>query len=377
MRLAQLQLTNFRVFDRLALDGFGRLNMLYGANGSGKTSVLEALYLLSLGRSFRTHDPKAMIRDNAPACTVSGVFSDGNSPLSVGVERYRSEAKPRVRVNGENQTRLSALAHRVPMRVLDSQSLEFLGAGPGARRSFLDWGVFHVEHAFQHHWQTARHALKQRNALLRSGRIDPVELGAWEYRLAEDAAALDVYREAFSTKLVALATTLLQGLSPGLDTRTHALVYRRGWPADRALDDVLAQHRQSDLAVGHTQLGPHRADFRVSVNGRKAQDVLSRGQQKLLAVALYLAQIQLVEGHSGKPLIVLVDDLAAELDRKHRTAVIRSLSEQQDNRQLFISGTDKELLAADLSAAGGIKEARMFHVEHGRVTPQNDNADIF
>ncbi|MDY0005228.1 MAG: DNA replication/repair protein RecF [Spongiibacteraceae bacterium] len=376
MRLDQLQLTNFRVFDRLSVQGFARLNVLHGANGSGKSSLLEALYLLSLGRSFRTHDPKAMIRDGAAACTVSGVFLDSNGPLSVGVERYRSEAKPRVRVNGESQTRLSALAQRVPMRVLDSQSLEFIASGPGARRSFLDWGVFHVEHAFQHHWQAARHALKQRNALLRSGRINAVELGAWEHRLAQEAAILDDYRAAFCETLVGLTATLLSELSPVLAAQEPALAYRRGWPADRSLTDVLAQHRQSDVALGHTQLGPHRADLRVTVHGRKAQDALSRGQQKLLAVALYLAQIQLVERHSGKPLIVLVDDLAAELDREHRTAVIRSLSAQGDDRQLFISGTDIELLAADLAAAGN-EEARLFHVEHGQVTPQKDNAVIF
>lgn len=365
MRLERLQLTDFRLFQSLNLDGFRRLNLLYGPNGSGKTSVLEALYLLSLGRSFRSHDPKAMIRSGAESCTVVGVFLQGSTRLSVGVQRVRSEAKPRVRVNGQSLGRLSDLVQQVPMRMLDAQSLGFLEGGPGARRSFLDWGVFHVEHGFQDCWQAARAAVKQRNALLRSGRIRGFELDAWEQRIAQEAEALDRFRGGFCQDLLPSTERWLRSLSPGGMWSEVALSYRRGWQRDQDLLQVLLESRASDIAIGHTQHGPHRADIRVTVGGRKSQDVLSRGQQKLLAVALHLAQIELVEGRTGAPLTILVDDLAAELDREHRTNVMAALSGRVE-RQLFISGTELELLVGDLPSAEP-QTTKVFHVEHGQV----------
>ena len=227
------------------------------------------------------------------------------------------------------------------------------------RRRFLDWGVFHVEHAFLGAWRRYQRALKQRNALLRTGTAGPDELYApWERELGEMGAAIDAYRQAYLDQwLPALATSvgfLLPELGP------VSLRYRRGWAEESGLAQVLAEQRGRDLARGHTTVGAHRADWSLAFEHAPLREHLSRGQEKLTALSCLLAQAEHYAEHRGEWPIVCLDDLASELDLAHQDAVVERLVAA--GAQVLVTGTECPLPLHS-------RPHRMFHVEQGQIRP--------
>lgn len=361
MTVRRLRIQDLRNIQGAELD-LAQVNVLAGENGSGKTSVLEALYLLGSAKSFRASRPEAVIRDQSPSCTVFAQIADPGSSAStaIGVTRSRS-GDFEGRIQGRAVQNTAELARLLPIQVLNSASFDLLEGGPKSRRQFLDWGVFHVEHAFHPAWLDAQKTLRQRNALLRHARIAPAELQVWDDRLAASAAVLDALRrryfEAFYPEFEATLGELLaiEGLELG---------YYRGWDRERDLKDVLGEQFERDHERGFTHSGPHRADIRLRKLGRNAEEVLSRGQQKLVVSAMKLAQARLFSAMRGRHCLFLVDDLPAELDRGHREQLCSVLSRLEC--QVVVSCVDADDL--DGCWAGVPEDAiRRFHVEQGAI----------
>jgi DNA replication and repair protein RecF len=282
--------------------------------------------------------------------------------MALGVSRRR-EGKPTIRLDTVKLQTLAELIQIAPVQVLNNDTFEMLVGGPSFRREFLDWGLFHVEPRFFPLWRLAQRALKQRNSLIRHGKIDRPQLELWSREYARYGEELDVLRADYFSKLWACAQLTLADLSSGVADRLD-VTYFRGWAKEQTLEALLIEGLESDLRQGFTRTGPHRADLRVMAGANAAADVLSRGQLKIVVAGFYLAQAQLVKELTGKKSIFLVDDLAAELDKQHRRHFCSHL--EQMGQQVFVTCIDQSDL---IGCWQGTESPALFHVEQGGVSP--------
>ena len=359
MTLIRFNADRLRNLQAVALQPSPRVNLLHGANGSGKTSLLEAIHLLGLARSFRSTKLAPVIQHEQASCTVFGqVRLPGGQDCNLGIQRERG-GDYQIRINGENARSAAQLAEVLPLQLINPDGLRLLEGSPKIRRQFLDWGVFHEEQRFLPLWQRLQKALRQRNHWLRRGKIDPAAQAAWDQELALASGEIDGFRQAYIQRLKPEFTAVLAELIQ-LDGLT--LSYYRGWDRERDLREVLADSLPRDLQLGHTQAGPQRADLRIRIGNHNAADILSRGQQKLVVCALRIAQGRLVNQVKRGQCVYLIDDLPSELDEGHRLALCRLLEALEC--QVFITCVERETLQA---AWRPETEVSVFHVEHGHI----------
>lgn len=365
MYIKQLDIHGLRNLIEARLEPGPNLNFLCGPNASGKTTVLEAIYLLGRGRSFRTRLLKPVINHDRDSFTVFGVVSGRKagsmgSESPMGVTRSNTGASE-YKVRGERVSASSALAEALPLQLLNSDSFGLLEGGPGLRRRYLDWGVFHVEHAYGAIWKRAVRCLVQRNALLRRAKMAlSAELDTWDTEFVDVSNTITEMRIHYLARLIPAIEAMADHFGVFRGAKLH-LGYYRGWDKDRLLSDVLMSQRERDRATGSTHAGPHRADLSIRVGSARAADVLSRGQIKLLIIVMIFAQGVLYRQWGGRRCVYLLDDLGAELDFANLQKV-GLLLEQQDV-QAFVTSTELRSLEA---LRGGIAP-RVFHVEHGQL----------
>jgi DNA replication and repair protein RecF len=357
MRLERLQLRGLRCITDVSLDLDPGFNVLVGANGAGKTSVLEAAFLLSHGRSFRSGARDALTQRGASALSIfSSLRHDDQrvARLGLGREGTRWEA----RVDGADVP-IGQLVRECAVVCFEPGSHALIAGSAEERRRYLDWGVFHVEHDFLSAWRRYQRALKQRNSLLRrSGQVDEAQFEPWEQELGRSAATIDQWRRTYLDALLPYLREQASLFLPELGALE--LRYRAGWGEAEDLSAILAAQRPKDLARGHTTSGSHRADWSLSFEQAPQREHLSRGQEKLVALACLLAQARLDAEKRGEWPIICLDDLASELDLTHQTAVVDSLLTVP--AQVLITGTD---IPGPLQGP----PKRVFHVEQGALTP--------
>lgn len=367
MTLERLVFQGLRNLEPLDLQPQPGINLILGANGSGKTSLLEGIHILGMGRSFRTQHLKHAITHEADSLALHARIA-GDTPLPVGVRRLRSVSELEIRMGGERISRLAQLIDALPLQLINADTFRLLEGAPAFRREFLDWGVFHVKHDFLQAWKSMRRALKHRNALLRHDRMDDRSLTVWEHEIVQWGERLDALRSSYMAAFSPVFEETLAALLPlpGLELR-----YSRGWDKKRSLADVLEQGRETDRQMGFTQQGPQRADLRIRLDRKPAVEVLSRGQQKLVVSALKLAQGRLLEQQMGRRCLYLIDDLPAELDIRHQQVFCQWLEEMQC--QVFITSVEPQGLSSAWQADTPIA---MFHVKHGRVSPAGSAVSV-
>lgn len=372
MSLTRLHISHVRNLQQVKLRDLAQVNVFFGRNGSGKTSVLEAIHLLGMARSFRGNSIKSLITHGQASCVAFGMASAaGSSPgagVSLGVQRGAA-GEALIKVAGSPVKSLAKLVEYLPLQVINADSFELLTGAPGARRQYLDWGVFHVEHRFLEQWQRFQRCIKQRNKLLRHGKIRDQELAVWTRDLATSGAAVGEYRLAYFKLLVPRFTAIVRQLLPTLGEGLE-LRYHQGWDRQSTYEKALETSVSSDIEQGYTHVGPQRADVRVLVDGRLAADTLSRGQQKLVVCGLKLAQGQLMSEQGKGNCTYLVDDLPSELDLEHSRQVCELLASMK--AQVFITCVDQ----ADIASVWpeGTSGIALFHVEQGAVRPVGEAA---
>jgi len=360
MTITALRIANFRNLAAVELAPSAGLNIICGENGSGKTSLLEAIHYLSLGRSFRSALATRLIRYQTQKFSVfAQIKSDIEQQLAVGVERDINGAA-RSRIAEREATGLSELTYLIPIHIVNSQSHQLFESGPLYRRKYLDWGLFYHSESFLIAWRHYERALKQRNVILRDKKTKR-ELDVWTEELVKYGLILDGLRrdyvEAITPFIAAFSQTLL-GLT-GL-----SIQYQCGW--DESLE--YAAHFMDyvdEFRLGYTQYGPHRADLNITMEGVAVKHFLSRGQQKLLICAMLVAQGLLLNKQVNKRIIYLVDDLAAELDLHSRQKLISLLSQQKT--QVFITAIEQATIWPFITEQAEII-AQVFHVKHGEVS---------
>ena len=284
--LSRLQLGDFRNYRQLDIALSPSLNVILGDNGSGKTSLLEAIYFIgSGGRSCRCGRLARLVRDGAPAATLYAEVVCEEKHHRLGVRRTPGGIDA-IKLNGETPKALSEVAGLLPVLALHPTSVELVFGASALRRRFMDWGMFHVEHEFMPVWRTASAALKQRNALLRTGRPNPRELGFWDQQLAQTSDRIEGLRRRYLQALQTGLDTVLSHLAPELKIRVQL---QTGLQKDESYADALSRLRQDDIVVrqllGHRVTGPRVIageidDQEVRHQGQCLRDILGRVRRR-------------------------------------------------------------------------------------------------
>lgn len=353
MGLRRLEVTDLRCLRAVEFEIDPHYTLISGANGSGKTSVLEAIYFLGRGRSFRTHRSARLIRTGCERFIVFGEVESQHGVLALGIEG--TAERLRARIGGRDAASVAELASHFPVQIIDPDIHQLIELGPAVRRRLIDWGVFHVEPPFLLSWQRYRQALAQRNAALRQ-RQSASLVGAWDPELVRTGDVVNDARLRYVARLETMAQPLIERL---LGMKLE-LRYRSGWPSELTFDEALRMQLTSDRERGVTQVGPHRAELVVRVDGTAAREHVSRGQQKLLAAALAIAQLRLLESETPDQPTLLLDDPAAELDSEHLSGLIGELRTLR--AQLIVTTLDPVFTALG-------EPGRRFSLQHGQVRP--------
>jgi DNA replication and repair protein RecF len=350
MSLSGLAVSNLRSIEHAELELSPGLTLIWGDNGSGKTSLLEAMFLLGRGRSFRTRNNERLIQRGKDHLRVIGRVTDAAGQTSVlGFEA--TQATTTARIAGRPAQSLAELSNAFPVQVIDPGVHRLVEEGGYRRRRWMDWAVFHVEPQFIDTWLRYTRALKQRNAALK---IEAGQALAWDPELARLGELIAESRHRFMTRLQPYWQEAVIALS-GLEVDLH---YLRGWSQDHTLQEALTASRARDEVRHLTHTGPHRADIAVRLHGRPAREILSRGQQKLVAVAMTVAQLRLLQDLTHTTPTLLLDDPAAELDAERLQLFIAQVASLRCQLVVTSLHTESRLFGAP---------ERTFHVGQGRV----------
>ncbi len=351
MLVQQFSASNFRCLGSIELAPDKNYSLIYGANASGKTSLLEALAYLGRGKSFRGAPTTSLIRHGEEEFVLFGRLEQEGRTAAVGVRNSREGLE--IRVDGETAGGAAALAAVLPLQVIGPDIHDLVGGGPEHRRRYLDWIAFHVEHDYLELWRRFRRVLKQRNAALKAGE-DATGLSGWNAEFVELGVRVDEVRR----RVLETATQSLEEQGRSLLGSTARFEYLSGWDRERSLEAALEDNTARDRQQGSTQAGPHRADLRLIYDERQARRLVSRGQQKLLACAMILAAAETAQAELAQPLLLLLDDPAAELDGES----LRRLMERVVRLGCQVIATSLEPDAVQFPSPPAV-----FHVEHGEL----------
>jgi len=353
MALRRLQVSDLRCLQTADVEIDPRFTLISGANASGKTSLLEAIYVLGRGRSFRTRHLDQLIRRGSSRFVVFGEVQTAERVVPIGVEA--SAEGVGARISGSWAGSLAELALILPVQIIDPEVHKLIEEGPSRRRRYLDWGVFHVEPGFIPSWQRYQQVLKQRNAALKAKQPRAM-VTAWDKDLLRYGLEITAARARYVDVLKAYAQALTQSLLGC----ALAMEYRPGWGRQVSFEEALALSARLEQERGVTQVGPQRAELSIQLDGFAAKDRVSRGQQKLLASALLIAQIKLFPEAAPVRPVLLLDDPAAELDDQHLAQLIGEVAGQAN--QLIVTTLQK-----DFTAFGS--PGRHYQIAHGALTP--------
>jgi len=357
MALKSLSIDGFRNIESVKLRFSPRINLFVGENAAGKTSLLEALYVLARGQSFRTRDLDKTIRSGEPGFQlVAMVGRVGSRDIPVGMSR--SEKKLIARIDSQPIKRLSELAALFPVQWLGGNLHRLIEEGPAFRRQYLDWGLFHVKRTYLQTWKQFHKLLKQRNAALRKNRPTQ-EITAWDTELATRGEELHQARVDYMAELASVISAVSAELLD-LD-RELSIEYRRGWARDASYRQALEAGLARDREQGYTRVGPQRAELAFLYGGRPLNEQFSRGQLKLFVTALKVAQAQLLKQETSQTSLFLMDDIGAELDKENQLRVLQLL--RSVGAQVFVTAI------SEIENTGWkTDQVGRFHVKHGVVT---------
>ena len=351
-----------------------QFNIFLGDNGSGKTSLLESIYFLALGRSFRTNKINNLINFKHDFAAVHATYTDRffNQKIKISSLKYYNQHKIN-KIGGTIATGVE-VANLTPTQLINDETSKLIFKEPDLRRKFLDWLAFYSNKNYQNIWKEFQITLQQRNKVLkqikekRSGKFSDT------YKILNN---IDIIFVELSTKIMLIRQhiwkqfqqvwlKIIQDLHI-IEPLITELKLFSGWNGD--LSEQLLNYRDLDVQQGFTHYGPHKADLQFKLNGKLAKEILSRGQGKLAAFALILARTKFIKDinlSSEFVSVLLIDDLSSELDEYNINKIITALSYYNNNLQVFITGSKTQGLLNILSTKGS--DAEWFEISKGRIT---------
>lgn len=364
MAVNKLFVGDFRNIENASLDLHSDVNFIIGDNGSGKSSLLEAIFYLGHGKSFRSAKIENLLQHNKSSFVVSAK-TDRDCQLGVRKVFDSSAGNTEIRIDGEKQAKLSSLAKNVAVQVITPESFKLFFGGPKQRRRFIDLGLFHVKHSFSDIWREFSRILKQRNACLRN-KTDDATLTYWTDIFADSSQQIADLRAGYVSELTNELSFWLKVMLPSVSDDI-VIQYLQGWNSKKSLLEVLSQYREKELATGYSLFGAQKFDVRFILNGTSLDNQLSRGQQKLFLLALTFAQAKLIERVNRVKPILLIDDVGAELDSNSRTLLSKAV--KAIDCQIIVTAIDK---AAVEQLVPLEKNYKMFHVKHGKLSVMSE-----
>ena len=378
MLVKSVNLLGFRNIKSASLETDKQVNVFYGKNGSGKTSVLEALFYLSRAKSFRTSKKLNLLNSDSEQLAVSASIEQSSNGHRLGIG-LQANGQARMKLDGEVIHKLSEASVLFPTQIITPESFDVFFSSPKARRSFFDFGLFHVEPEYKTHWGAYAKLLKQTNALLRRVAPDRRELAYWYKGLVEAAAKIEGFREMFFEKhfskaIEKLAEKLADNEAVDL-IKNFELRYKKKHLASATPEPSLDGHGfekqvqqqiEKDIKYKQVGFGPNRADIVFLKDKEDIGNKLSRGQSKMLFYLLEIAMVTIIRETTGKNLLLLVDDLPSEVDEHTRSTMLAMLIESK--AQVFVTGIENKITREIMNYTNSVN---VFHVEHGTVRPEN------
>lgn len=357
MSLTRLVIHQLRNINAADLTFNTKINIIVGANGSGKTAIIEAIYFLGLGRSFRTHLTNRVISYNHKAFTLYGEINKHNISIPIGLKKSQN-GETLLKINGSHANKLAVLTQHLPLQLITPEGYTLVSGSPKNRRAFLDWGVFYHDPLFYHNWTRIKRLLKQRNAALKQCKTYN-ELQVWDNELCLLSDEISTQRQAYFDLLIPLINITIADFLPDFSITSQFFC---GWDKkNRSLQDYLTDNFHRDKQLGYTSSGPQKADLRFKINGVPVSDVLSRGQLKLFVYALRLAQGLFLNSFNNKQCVFLIDDFSSELDQVKQQLLAKHIL--NSDAQVFITVIEKDSIETLFG-----QERTVFHVEHGKIT---------
>lgn len=357
MNLLKLDIYAVRNIQKASIIPSPTINLIVGKNASGKSAIIEAIYILGRAKSFRSSTVKSVINYSHDYLTVSAYVSQvGGIPCHIGV-RLNSNKDMAIHVNQKAKQKCSDLAYAFPLQIFYAKSYELLEAGSVARREFLDWGIFNSDENYLSVWRNFKRTLFHRNVVLKASKLE--QLDVWNQEFVHYGVLVNQYRQQYLERLRLIFFDIAKRF---LSFDMIDLKLMPGWSQSIELKQALVDDQHRDLRHGITHSGPHRCDFHLMINNRLAKDSVSRGQLKLLVICLKLAQIQLLffeRGHYG--CVLLIDDIASDIDSYNREKLLHYLSKLPC--QIFITATELQ----DLCNLTDLSDHKLFHVEQGVI----------
>lgn len=356
MWIENLNINNCRLLENTKIDFSPQFNLIVGENASGKSSLLESINILSKGRSFRTSHISQVITQGKASLLVSARINTGESRFQIGIEK--STTKTKIRINKKDIYSQAELSSHLPITTIHPGSIDLITGPPSCRRSYIDWVAFYLFPDFHLKWKHFQHILKQRNLCLRFPKHQ-YALSKWTEELVSLQPDITSYRKKvisiLNPKLTQIAKVLLGSCEVDLQFKT-------GFPVDIEIekDSLLKFYKskeKNDLYLKRTSVGVHRADVKILLDSEVAAETASRGQLKLLTISLLLAQNATLTNTASEKGVLIIDDLAAELDKKNKDILLGFLSTL---KQQIIITTTKSFNLSEM-------EHKVFHVKHGEL----------
>lgn len=353
MFIERIQVQNVRNLSNIVIEPNPFINIFVGPNASGKTAFLEAIYILSRGKSFRTARLSEVVQHEQSSLLINATLRKQNGNyVNTGLEK--AKAKKTIHYNNSIVRKVSEQAKNIPLLLVAPDSHRLIAGDPKQRRHWLDWAMFHVKPDYLDIWKDYHRSLRHRNALLKKLRPEEDQLSGWEKAMADAAEKINMSRIDYLAKMQILMEVMLKDG----DISNNKICYRGGWKKGTALIDCLKMERETDSQFGYTRSGIHRADIDFLTEEKLISSVCSRGQTKHYIACLVLAQLQLLESETGQKPLFLIDDFSAEIDSKTRAVLVDRLLDL--GVQVFITTTELDPTLIDS------KKHTAFHVERGK-----------
>ena len=368
MYLEKILLKNFRNLNNLHFDLNPNLNFLIGNNGQGKTNFLEAIYLLGTARSHRTNIDREMVKwnKNTALAQIMLCKKDYNLKISLLLEG----SKKNIKINNNPIEKVSELMGNLNVVLFSPEDLKLVKGSPKNRRKFLNLEVSQVNSYYHHLLNKYNHILKQRNNILKEikekkdkKKINMLEI--WDEQLIEVGSKVIKKRLSVIDKLKILARLAQRQITNGKENLN--LSYETGLKTKNLKNkeinvifkDNLVNNRKREIKRGYTLFGPHRADLKLEINEIDVRRFGSQGQQRTVALALKLAELEFMKSETGEYPVLLLDDVFSELDKKRRNTLLNTIT---DKIQTFITSTDLR----DINKFSPEKE-QVFIVKDGKI----------